>query len=131
MIRLLLLILCLCRPCLASPNENSQEVSEQYDKWYLAGCIVTLVCAWEGLKTLVPKNAGIVPITSSSTSEHHTVPRMDTTVQVKKEVVSIGSQTKGSEDPQLDELLHTQTQQAQTIRACKALLGRTTMTSKP
>ena len=83
------------------------------------------------LKTLIPRNAGATPVTSSSTSEPGAVPRASAAVQVKKEVVSVGSQTEGSEDPQLDELLHTRTQQAQTIRALQGTIGKKTMTSKP
>ena len=58
---------CLCRVCVASPSETSAESSEPYDNWYLVGCIVALVCAWEGLQTLVPRGARKDSVPSSET----------------------------------------------------------------
>ena len=109
---------------MASPSDTSAESSESYDNWYLVGCIVTVVCAWEGLKTLVPRGTRKDSVPSSETrvgSEETNI------LQPIKQVVPIRTQTQEVVSPQLEALLHTRTKQAQTIRA---LQGRI-MISKP
>ena len=121
MMRLLLVISCLCEPCLASPNEKPQEVSVQSDNWYLVGCVV---CSWEGLKTLYPGMQVQFPQPPVARVNHIQYQMSALPFRSKKEVVSVGFQTEGSEDPQLDELSRNRTQQARTIHALQGLIDK-------
>ena len=60
----MLAVLCLCCPYLVGREKDTQATVGHYDNLYLIGCIVTLVLAWERLKTLLP----IKSIASSLTS---------------------------------------------------------------
>ena len=113
---------------MASPSETSAESSESYDSWYLVGCIVTLVRAWEGHKTLVPRGTRKDSVPSSET---RVVSDETNILQPIKEAISSGTQTEEVINPQLKDLLHTRTKQAQTIRALQGIISKKNHVFKP
>ena len=58
MAKLILVVSCFCCPSVASQGEDTQATTGDYDRWYLVGCVITLVLAWEGLKTPIPRSPG-------------------------------------------------------------------------
>ena len=113
-LQLTLAVSCLCNQCRASKPKADPEYTSNYDIWYLLGCAVTLILAWEGLKTFMFKGP----------NPSLTTPKADVSIQTRKRQVSVGSQTAEVSDPQIEELLETRQKQAQTIRTLQGILGK-------
>ena len=113
-------VLALSKVCVAHDGNVHIESSESHDNWYLAGATVTLVCAWEGFKTLVSEET---PGGESSSPSQSRVAREETD-SPKPEMISSEVQTEEASESQLEELLRTRTKQAQTIPTLQGIIGK-------